>query len=327
MLVDILIFILGTAILLGGADILVRGSAKLARSFGISPLIIGLTLVAFGTSFPELSVSLLAALQGNPDISIGNVVGSNIANIGLIIGLSALLIPLNVGWSTVFLESPFMIFSAFLFFLFSYFTFSAGISRLEGLLLLAFFIMFLSYVFYMAKQQKKETKLYKQYAEAYSDGKNFWKPSIMILFGLLGVIGGAKFMVDSAVSIATTLGISQAVIALSIIAVGTSLPELVTSIVAAYKKEPAIAVGNIVGSNIFNILLIIGLSATISPLATTITMVFDMIVMIFFSIIFLIFAFTKKEISRAEGIALLLGYFLYITSIYLAPNFERFLIT
>ena len=178
----------------------------------------------------------------------------------------------------------------------------------------------------MAKREKKETKLYRQYEKAYSDGKNFWKPTIMVLFGLLGVIGGAKFMVDSAINIATTLGVSQAVIALSIIAIGTSLPELVTSIVAAYKNEPAIAIGNIVGSNIFNILLVGGLSATISPLDTTTTMIFNMAVMIFFSIIFLIFAFTKREISRAEGAVLLLIYILYIAYIYLAPNVEIFLL-
>ena len=326
MILEIILFILGAGILLGGADILVKGSAKLARSFGISPLIIGLTLVAFGTSFPELSVSLLAALQGNSDISIGNIVGSNIANIGLILGIASLLIPLRIEWSTVFIESPFMIFSAFLLFIFSFFTLTSGISRAEGLILLVFFVIFILYMFYMAKREKKETKLYRQYEKAYSDGKNFWKPTIMVLFGLLGVIGGAKFMVDSAINIATTLGVSQAVIALSIIAIGTSLPELVTSIVAAYKNEPAIAIGNIVGSNIFNILLVGGLSATISPLDTTTTMIFNMAVMIFFSIIFLIFAFTKREISRAEGAVLLLIYILYIAYIYLAPNVEIFLL-
>lgn len=316
MLIEVLLFIVGIVVLLGGADILVKGSAKLARSIGISPLIIGLTLVAFGTSFPELSVSVIAALQHNSDISLGNVIGSSIANIGLIIGLAALLFPLKVGKSTIFFESPFMIFSSFLLFLFGYFALGPGISRFEGIVLLVFFLIFLGYIYYMSSLQNKGTKLYKEYEAEYTGHAKIWKPSLMVIFGLVGVIGGAKLMVDSAVLIATAFGVSEAVIALSIIAVGTSLPELVTSVMAAYKKEPDIAIGNIVGSNIFNILLIIGVSSTISPLQVSASMFVDMIMMLFFAVIFLLFAFAKKEISRAAGAAFLLSYILYIVYIF-----------
>lgn len=312
MILEILVFILGMAILLGGADILIKGSAKLARSIGISPLIIGLTLVAFGTSFPELSVSLLAAFQHNPDISIGNVIGSNIVNIGLIIGLAALVFPLQVAATTLLLESPFMIFSSFLLLLFGYFSFGAGISRLEGIILLFFFFIFISYIFYMANKERKSSKLYKEYKAEYSEGKKLWKPFLMIIFGLAGVIGGAKFMVDSAIKIASALGISEGIIALTVIAVGTSLPELVTSVVAAYKKEPDIAIGNIIGSNIFNILLIVGFSASIFPLQVSSSMMIDMLIMIIFSIAFLVFSFTKRAITKWEGFVLFAGYLAYI---------------
>jgi len=316
MLIEILLFIIGTAILLGGSNILVGGSAKIARSIGISPLLVGLTLVAFGTSFPELAVSFLAAFKGNFEITVGNIVGSNIANIGLIIGLSALFFTLKVEKSTLFMESPFMIFSVFLLFVFSYFAFGPGISRMEGIILLVFFVMFIGYTAYMVKSQRTDTKLYKIYEEEYKERRKIWKPSVMVLLGFVGVIGGAKFMVDSAIVIAGELGIPEAIIALSIIAIGTSLPELVTSLMAVYKKEPAIAVGNIVGSSIFNTLLIIGASATVFPLKASLSLIPDMIIMLFFSVIFLVLAFTKRELSRAEGGALLLSYMIYLGYLY-----------
>lgn len=315
MLLEVILFIIGIGILLFCADFLIKGSVKIAKHFGISPLIIGLTLVAFGTSFPELSVSVLAALQGNPGIALGNVIGSNIANIGLIIGLAALLFPLKVSKSTLFFESPFMLFSSFLLLLFGYSVLGSGITRIEGIILLLFFLIFLWYVYYITKNENK-TKLYREYAAEYTGHVKMLKPLLMVFFGLLGVIGGAKLMVDSAVSIAAGLGISESIIALSVIAIGTSLPELVTSVVAAYRKEPDIAIGNIIGSNIFNILLILGVSSVISPLRVSAALIVDMVMMMFFAVIFLFFAFSKREISRAEGAAFLLSYLLYIVYIF-----------
>lgn len=318
MLLEILFFIIGLALLIKGADWLVEHSAHLARTMGISPLIIGLTVVAFGTSLPELVVSTFAAVKGAADLSIGNIVGSNIANIGLILGISALIRVLPIQLSTLIYEMPFLLISAFLLMLLSndhnlFLKESFTLSRIDGLILLAMFGLFLLYVIRNAREQRQEKAVKKEFAKEYGEKHKLWKDILLIGLGLTTLIIGGKIAVDNAVKIALGLGISEAFIGLTIVAVGTSLPELMTSLVAAYKKQADIAVGNIVGSNIFNILLVLGVSSIIAPLTVNPTLLFvDMVVMVLFSIALLAFVTTGRRISRTEGVVLLLGYVAYI---------------
>ncbi len=297
---------------------MVDHSAHLARNIGISPLIIGLTVVAFGTSLPEMVVSTFAAVKGSADISIGNIVGSNIANIGLILGISALIRVLPIRLSTLIYEMPFLLVSAFLLMLLSndnniFLKESFTLSRVDGLILLAMFGLFLWYVIRNAREQRQEKAVKKEYEKKYGEKHKLWKDILLIGLGLTALIIGGKIAVDNAVKIALGLGISEAFIGLTIIAIGTSLPELITSLVAAYKKQADIAVGNIVGSSIFNILLVLGVSSVIAPLTVNPAMLFvDMVVMVLFSIALLAFVTTSRKISRTEGAVLLLGYVAYI---------------
>ncbi|MBI4981170.1 calcium/sodium antiporter [Candidatus Woesearchaeota archaeon] len=318
MLLEIFFFAAGLALLVKGADWLVDHSAHLARTIGISPLIIGLTVVAFGTSLPEMVVSTFAAVKGSADISIGNIVGSNIANIGLILGISALIRVLPIQLSTLIYEMPFLLVSAFLLMLLSndrnlFLHESFTLSRIDGLILLAMFGLFLLYIIRNAREQQQEAAVKKEYGKKYGKKHLLWKDIALIGAGLTALIIGGRIVVDNAVKIALGLGISEAFIGLTIIAVGTSLPELMTSLVAAYKKQADIAVGNIVGSNIFNILLILGVSSLIAPLTVNPIMLFvDMTIMVLFSIALLAFVTTGRRITRGEGAVLLLGYVAYI---------------
>ncbi len=318
MLLETLFFIIGLALLIKGAGWLIDHSAHLARNIGISPLIIGLTVVAFGTSLPEMVVSTFAAVKGTADISIGNVVGSNIANIGLVLGISALIRVLPIKLSTLIYEMPFLLVSAFLLMLLSndrnlFLKESFTLSRIDGLILLAMFGLFLWYVIKNAREQQQEKAVKKEYEKKYGEKHKLWKDILLIGLGLTALIIGGKIAVDNAVKIALGLGVSEAFIGLTIIAVGTSLPELMTSLVAAYKKQADIAVGNIVGSSIFNILLVLGVSSVIVPLTVNPTLLFvDMVVMVLFSIALLAFVTTARKISRTEGAVLVLGYAVYI---------------
>jgi len=260
------LFVIGFVFLIKGADWLVSGASSLANRLGVSALVIGLTIVAFGTSAPELTVNLLASFQGNTDIAIGNIIGSNIANILLILGISAIIFPLAVQRGTVWREIPFAILAVLVVTIMANDIFidgsaSSALSRIDGLVLLSFFAIFLYYIFSIAKQPANET-------EAETEIKQYTtrKSILMILGGLVGLVVGGKWIVDGAVMFATQLGISEALIGLTVVAVGTSLPELATSAVAAYKKNVDIAIGNVIGSNIFNIFWILGISASITPL-------------------------------------------------------------
>lgn len=318
MFLEILFFIIGLALLIKGADWLIDHSSHLARTMGISPLIIGLTVVAFGTSLPEMIVSTFAAVKGAADLSIGNIVGSNIANIGLILGVSALIRVLPIRLSTLIYEMPFLLVSAFLLMLLSndqnlFLKESFTLSRIDGLILLGMFGLFLWYVIKNAREQQQEAAVKKEYDQKYGEKHQLWKDILFIGLGLTALIMGGKIAVDNAVKIALGLGISEAFIGLTIVAIGTSLPELMTSLVAAYKKQADIAVGNIVGSSIFNILLVLGVSSVIAPLTVNPTLLFvDMVVMVLFSIALLAFVTTGRKISRTEGAVLLLGYVAYI---------------
>ena len=322
MFLEIFLFILGLVILVKGADWLVEHSSHFARAVGVSPLIIGLTIVAFGTSLPELIISLFAAIKGNADISIGNIVGSNIANIGLILGIYALVRGLKVQLSTLIYEMPFLLISAFLFMLlsndnnlFSHNGFSIG--RIDGLILLVVFTVFLIYVFKSAFEQRG--KSLKRYTEAVKERtapekkEKLSKDIFFMLLGLAALIIGGRILVDAAVKIAQSFGISEAFIGLTIVAIGTSIPELMTSVVAAWKKEADIALGNVIGSNIFNILFVMGITSLIKPLNVNPSILFiDMPVMILFSIGLLFFLTTNRKLTRWKGAALLISYAGYI---------------
>ncbi|MFC1537792.1 calcium/sodium antiporter [Candidatus Latescibacterota bacterium] len=309
-----LLLISGLLLLVKGADILVDGASSIAQRLGISELVIGLTVVAFGTSSPELFVNIVASIQGNPNIAIGNIIGSNIANILLILGVSAIIFPLSVSKGTVWKEIPLSLLAAVLLGilandqLIDKSNFSA-VTRIDGLVFLSFFIIFMYYSYGIANRIKgmEEHVLKKQYG--------IKKSVILIIIGLIGLSGGGKLIVDSAIRIGLTFGINQAFLGLTVVAIGTSLPELATSVVAAFKKNSEIAVGNIVGSNIFNIFFILGISALIKPLPFQPESNIDIGTMIVSSFLLFLCMFTggKKLLDRWEGIIFILLYVMYIT--------------
>lgn len=302
---SVFLFIVGLVLLVLGSGWLVDGASSLARRFNISDLVIGLTIVAFGTSSPELVVNLIASFNGNTDIAIGNVVGSNIFNILAILGITAMVTPVAVKITTTWKEIPFSILAVFVMALMANDILLDGysiaeISRIDGLVLLSFFMIFLAYTFALAKHSDPliETPQAKM---------GLPKSLLFIILGLVGLFFGGKFIVEGAIDIARSLGISESVIGLTVVAAGTSMPELATSVVAAFKKNSDIAIGNVVGSNIFNIFLVLGLSATIRPIPFNVKSNFDLIFLLVISVLMLIFVFVGKgrKISRFEG-----GFFL-----------------
>jgi cation:H+ antiporter len=313
MLVYIL-FILGFILLLKGADVLVKGSVSLARRYHISEMVVGLTIVSFGTSMPELVVNIIASFQGKSDMAIGNIFGSNISNVLLILGMSAVIIPLPIHRNTVFSEIPFMLVATLLVgFLANASLFSSStelyISRADGLIILFFFVLFMAYTFSVARNNKEE-----YIAEEMQEKISSLKPTAYIIIGLVALFLGGKWVVDGAVHIAGLLGMSESFIGLTVVAIGTSLPELVTSMVAASRKNIDIAVGNVIGSNIFNLLWILGISAIIKPLRFEVISNSDILVMIFSStLIILAMSFNRKRsIGRLSGIIFVLFYVAYI---------------
>lgn len=317
-ILGIILFVISLVILTKGADILVDGSADLARFLRVSPVLVGLTIVAFGTSLPEFIVSLFAVLSGSADISVGNIVGSNIANIGLVIGISALFVPLVVKSTTLMYEFPFMLVSSFLFLLLANDSYLFGekgffIGRIDGLILLVIFIIFIVYVYRSLKNQRQEKAMNKEFAKEFKHKNPLWKNSLMIGLGIIMLVAGGKLFVNSASDLAKLFGFSEAFIGVSIVALGTSLPELFTSVVAAYKKEASIAIGNIVGSNIFNILMVLGIVGLIKPIAINQSLLFfDGMIMIGITLLFLLFSTVGKNLQRWEGVVLLLSYISYI---------------
>lgn len=266
MFIAFLLFIIGMMLLTKGGGWLVDGATAIARKFHISELSIGLTIVAFGTSMPELVVNLFASTQGNTEIAIGNVIGSNIANILLILGIAALVAPISVQRSTVLKELPFSLLGALVILVMANDTLIDGVpfsamTRIDGLVCLGFFMIFLYYTFGISAMTPEETN-----AQTATTFEKTWHAFLKFLTGLLGLTIGGKLAVDSAVTVASSLGVSQTMIGLTIVAVGTSLPELMTSVMAARKGKSDIAVGNVVGSNIFNIFWILGISSVIRPL-------------------------------------------------------------
>ena len=314
---DIVFLLGGMALILLGANGLTDGSSSVAKRFGISDLVIGLTIVAFGTSAPELMVSLVSSIKGCAQLAIGNVVGSNIFNILMIVGLTAVVMPIKVQKNTITNEIPLVLLSSLaLVACASDIVLDGGvgnvIGRGDGILLLLFFAIFMRYTFSIAKSSGEESgeqiKL-----------MPIWKSLLFIVLGLAGLIFGGQLFVDGASGIARSLGVSESVIGLTLVAGGTSLPELATSVVAAVKKKPGIAIGNVIGSNLFNIFLVLGASATVSPLPLGNIGISDMLMLVVSSVLFWAtgWFFKDKTITRIEGaimVALYVGYIWWLIS-------------
>ncbi len=306
---DFLILLGGLVMIIAGANFLVDGASSVAKKFNISNLVIGLTVVAFGTSAPELTVSIYSALQGESDIALGNAIGSNIFNVLFILGLTAIIYPLKVNSSTVWKEIPLSLLAAIMIMVFASDALidqasTSVVSRADGIALLGFMSIFLFYTFESARKQSAD-ELHNTVVL-----RPVWLSVLMVVGGLVLLVGGGKLLVDGAVSIALGLGVSKSVIGLTIVSIGTSVPELATSIVAAYKKNADIAVGNVVGSNIFNIFFILGASSTIQPLAVGNITPIDLGVCVLVSLVLFLFAYNRK-VSRLEGVLLMLGYVAY----------------
>ncbi len=311
---NLLYGVLGVAALYYGAEFLVKGGVSIARKLNISPLVIGLTLVAAATSAPELVVSVNAALTGNPDISLGNIVGSNICNIALILGLCAVITPLKVDRQLFRVDVPMMLLSAVL--LVVFYLATDGVGRLPAAIFLGIFICYTLWNIRQARRGGAVSAEIVREAEAAveSEGGKELHPLLAVLLVILGLgllVGGAKLFLIGSVFFARLMNVSDAVIGLTVVAVGTSLPELATSAVAAFKGESDIAIGNVVGSNIFNILFILGIAPLITPLSNVTLSPLDMGMMLFCSVILLPFMRTGWKLSRPEGAFLLLVYFSY----------------
>lgn len=301
LIVSFLLLALGFAMLIKGADWFVEGASRIAGKLGIPQIVIGLTIVAMGTSAPEAAVSIAAALKNNADITVGNIVGSNILNVLIILGLTSVIAPIAVSKSTLFIEIPFMILITVLMLITGL---DGSISLIDGCILIAFFAAYLTYLFIRAKKEKtvppEETK-----------ERKIWQSVIAAAGGLALIIIGSNFAVDSASKIAEIFGMSPRFIGLTVVALGTSLPELFTSVAAARKGNPDIAIGNIVGSNIFNILFVVGISSLITPVPFSQKFVTDMIIAAAAGLLLILFGTKNKKLGRTGGIVMLIGYACY----------------
>lgn len=310
-LYSLAVFIFGLIFLYLGGEGLVKGSSRLARAMGINPVLIGLTIVAFGTSAPELVVSIIAAFKGSNDLIMGNILGSNIANIGLILGISALIYPISIKLTLIKVELPFMISISILLLLLSQ---NLIIGHFEGAILFILLISMIIYSCYDAFKEPKEIE--KEFSELVQVDRSYYKNILYIVFGIIGLSIGAKLLVDSAISIAQSLGVSQALIGITAVAIGTSLPELTTSVIAALKRESGIIIGNIIGSNIFNI-GILGIISVLKPIEMKQHLLeFEFCIMILFSIILLPIMKTGFKIAKTEGLLLLLFYLMFLRFIF-----------
>jgi cation:H+ antiporter len=311
------LLIIGFVLLIKGADYFVEGSSKIAAALKISPLLIGLTIVAMGTSAPEATVSIVAALDGSAGVAVGNVVGSNIFNITFVVGLAAVIFPLTVGSETIRKEIPFtLLASVALLILISDISLQQMdgnyLTRSDGFILLLFFAIFLYYIFEVARKDRKDT----QYTENTTNEKPKWgKNTLLTVGGLAAIIFGGELVVNNATEIAISFGMSETLVGLTIVAIGTSLPELITSVTAAIKKENEIALGNIIGSNIFNIFFVLGLASSISPFAIEGTIVIDILLLIVITLVLLVFSRTNYKVGKMEGGLLAVIYIVYMVYI------------
>lgn len=305
--VTIILLLAGFFLLVKGADFFVDGASSIARFLRIPSIIVGLTIVAFGTSAPELSVSISAAMQGSNEIAVSNVLGSNIFNLLVVTGVCAVIATVPVSKTLVNQELPFSILAAVLLIPFALLGAEAMmIGRVEGLILLALFVLYIIWQIRDALKSRKETV-----EDPMEKIISPFKSIILIILGCIMIVAGGNYVVNSATSIAQAFGLSETLIGLTIVAIGTSLPELVTSIVASRKGENDLSLGNVVGSNIFNILMILGISTTIHPIRLEASFLFDTLFLAAVSVIILIFAKTRGRISRREGLIMLAFYIAY----------------
>ncbi len=332
MLIDVLILIGGTILILGGANFLTDGASSLAKSWGITDLVIGLTVVAFGTSAPELVISVMSAIKGNAGIAIGNIVGSNIFNILVIVGCVALVSPIKVKRSYMSNEIPLVILSALVLFICANGVILDGdsmnqISRVDGLLMLLFFAIFMRYTLSIATEKQVTAPTPEAASEAVGVEKAdevktlpLWRSLLYVVGGLAALMYGGNLFVDGASGIARGLNVSESVIGLTIVAAGTSLPDLAASVAAALKNKPGLAVGNIIGSNIFNIFFVLGVASTVSPLPLGGITNLDFLVLIAACLLFWLFGwfFKKRTITRVEGAVLVACFIAY--TVYLVVN-------
>ena len=314
MILSIILLLAGFVLLVKGADFFVEGSSSIAKFLKIPAIVIGLTIVAFGTSAPEAAVSIIAGIKGSNDIAVGNVIGSNMFNLLVVLGISAIIKPVKIDSQIIKKEFPFMALATAALLIMSFdVVFGNGqsnvISRNEALILLMLMGIFLYSIITTALRQRKEN-------DANSDEEkpkhSLFKSILFTIGGLAGIIIGGQLVVDSAEKIALALGMSETLVGLTIVAVGTSLPELVTSIVAAKKGESDIAIGNVVGSNIFNILFVLAASAAITPMNINSQGLIDMVILMILTIVSYVFCVTKKSVNRIEGITLSAAYAAYL---------------
>jgi len=303
MLQNILFVIVGIALVLWGADRLTNGAVAIAKRMNIPQIVIGLTIVAFGTSMPEFCVSLVSALKGTPDLAVGNVVGSNIFNALLVVGASALCLPITIARSTVKKDIPFALLASIA--LLVMWQISPEINRIDAAILLVLFVAFMMYTLRLAKEGEVEEEEEKFNCSVGS-------AVFFIILGLACLILGSNLFVNGASALAIDMGVSEAVVGLTIVAGGTSLPELATSLVAAWKGRSAIAIGNVLGSNVFNILFILGVTGVIQPMRPVGITMTDMIVMVVSMLLLWLFSYTKLKIERWEGAVLTVFFFGYM---------------
>ena len=316
MFLDFALFLIGLTILYFAAEALVQGASAMALRMGLAPLIVGLTVVAFGTSAPELVVSLAAVFTDSDDISVGNIIGSNIANLAFILGLSAIIRPMVVSAEIIKREYPVMLGASVLLVALA---FDGLLSRVDGAILVGCMVGYLTYMARMAKvsmQGAKEEAATRDLLEELDgidpEKSNNTKDIARVIFGIIGLTGGAKLMVDSAVVIASSMGVSQLVIGITVVAIGTSLPELATSVVASFRGESDISVGNVVGSNVFNVLSVLGIVALLKPITVGAAAVqYDIWVMLAVTLVIWPVMWTGKRISRIEGGLFLVAYIAY----------------
>ena len=316
MLINILLIVFGLSVLIAGGEFLVKGAIGIAAKARLSTLVIGMTVVSFGTSAPELLVSLKAAYMDAPEIAIGNVIGSNIANIALVLGITVLIFPMPVIRNTIKYDWPMMLISGLLFFVFAL---NLMIQRWEGILL---FLVLIAFIVFLITNSRKNNKKNEEEIEEVvelsatelkADKKKFSLSILWVSIGLVGLYFGAQWLINGAKSLGEDIGLSKHVIGITVVAFGTSVPELVTSVVAAYRKQMDISVGNLIGSNIFNVLAVIGITAMVTPISVDEEVVFwDMLWMLGIFIALLPMILYKRKVGRISGIILLTSYVVYI---------------
>ena len=313
----VIFIIIGFILLIKGADFLVSGASNIAKKFHIPEIIIGLTIVSIGTSMPELMVSITSALEGYSDMAIGNVVGSNVANLVLILGLAAVLQPVILKKQIRLIDTPICLGIAIIFYFIC--NYGQNVTRIDGIILIALFVLFISYTIIMAIKGKEfENEEVKEEKKSENEVLSPLKSIVYIILGIVALKFGGDFAVDNAVKVAEWFGLSEKIISVTILAIGTSLPELVTTVSAAIKKESDIAIGNILGSNIFNMLLIIGVSSIINPIVYNISYNIDMYIMIVALCVLFLFAYIppKNQVSKMNGVVYLIIYAIYMINLF-----------